>query len=111
MAPVWRAIKVDLNNSLKAGGRNGKSDGGLQLRRHRLRGLHVVSELTLYLMLLIGAGLLVRSFVPLRSVPPGFSTDGILTLQIAADDPKYRLPKRLLISMERSKGESLDSLV
>ena len=62
LAPVWRAIKVDLNSSLKAGGRSGQSDGGLHLKRHRLRGLLVVSELALSLMLLIGAGLLVRSF-------------------------------------------------
>jgi putative ABC transport system permease protein len=55
-----------------------------------LRGLLVISELTLSLMLLIGAGLLVRSFVRLQSVPPGFSTAGVLTMQIAANDPKYR---------------------
>ena len=46
--------------------------------------------MTLSLMLLIGAGLLVRSFVRLQSVPPGFSTAGVLTMQIAANDPKYR---------------------
>ena len=39
LAPVWRAIKVDLNTSLKAGGRSGQTDGGLHLKRHRLRGL------------------------------------------------------------------------
>jgi putative ABC transport system permease protein len=55
-----------------------------------LRGLLVISELTLSLMLLIGAGLLVRSFVRLQSVPPGFSTAGVLAMQIAANDPKYR---------------------
>jgi predicted permease len=96
LAPVWRAIHLDLNNSLKAGGRSGQSDGGLRLRRHRLRGLLVVSELTLSLMLLIGAGLLVRSFVRLQSVPPGFSTAGVLTMQIAANDPKYRDEKALI---------------
>jgi predicted permease len=90
LAPVWRAIKVDLNTSLKAGGRSGQSEGGLHLRRHRLRGLLVVSELTLSLMLLIAAGLLVRSFVRLQSVPPGFRTDGVLTMQVAANDPKYK---------------------
>jgi predicted permease len=95
LAPVWRAIKVDLNTSLKAGGRSGQSDGGLHLRRQRLRGLLVVSELTLSLMLLIGAGLLVRSFVRLQSVPPGFSTDGVLTMQVAANDPKYKDDKAL----------------
>jgi len=90
VAPVWRAIKVDLNTSLKAGGRSGQSDGGLQVSRHRLRGLLVVSELTLSLMVLIGAGLLVRSFVRLQSVPPGFRTQGVLTMQVAANDPKYK---------------------
>ncbi len=93
VAPVWRAVKVDLNTSLKAGGRSGQSDGGLHLRKHSLRGLLVVSELTLSLMLLIGAGLLIRSFVRLQSVPPGFTTDHVLTMEVAATGPKYREDK------------------
>ena len=95
LAPVWRAINVDLNTSLKAGGRSGQSEGGLHLRRHRLRGLLVVSELTLSLMLLIGAGLLVRSFVRVQGVPPGFNPQGVLTMQVAANDPKYKDDKAL----------------
>src|SRR4029077_20908118 len=75
LAPIWLAVKVDLNTSLTAGGRSGQSDGGLHLRRHRLRSLLVVSELALSLMLVIGAGLLVRSFVRLQNVPPGFTTN------------------------------------
>jgi predicted permease len=90
IAPVWRAIKVDLNTSLKAGGRSGQSEGGLHLRRHSLRGLLVVSELTLSLVLLIGAGLLIRSFVRLQSVPPGFTTDHVLTMEVAAAGKKYQ---------------------
>ncbi len=90
LAPVWRAVKVDLNTSLKAGGRSGQSDGGLHLRRHRLRSLLVVSELAFSLMLVIGAGLLVRSFVRLQNVPPGFTTDRVLTMQVAANGVKYR---------------------
>src|SRR5690242_1936982 len=90
VAPVWRAIKVDLNTSLKAGGRSGQSDGGLYLKRRSLRGLLVVSELTLSLMLLIGAGLLIRSFVRLQSVSPGFTTDHVTTMEVAASGPKYR---------------------
>jgi predicted permease len=89
-APVWRAIKVDLNASLKAGGRSGQSDGGLYLKTRSLRGLLVVSEVTLSLVLLIGAGLLIRSFVRLQSVPPGFTTDHVLTVEVAAGGPKYR---------------------
>ena len=89
VAPVWRAIKVDLNTSLKAGGRSGQSGGGLHVRRHSLRGLLVVSELTLSLLLLIGAGLLLRSFVRLQNVPPGFTTDRVLTMEVGAAGPKY----------------------
>jgi predicted permease len=87
IAPAWRALKVDLNTSLKSGGRSGQTDGGLRLARNRLRGLLVVSELALSLMLLIGAGLLIRSFVRLQSVPPGFATDHILTMQVALSSP------------------------
>ncbi|MGB7026124.1 MAG: ABC transporter permease, partial [Candidatus Acidiferrum sp.] len=93
VAPVWRAIKVDLNSSLKSGGRSGQNDGGLRLRRHSLRGLLVVSELTLSLMLLIGTGLLIRSFVRLQSVPPGFTTDHVLTMEVAAAGKKYQNDK------------------
>jgi predicted permease len=90
LAPAWRAIRLDPNSSLKGGGRSGQSDGGLYLRRHRLRGLLIISELAISLVLLIGAGLLIRSFVRLQSVPPGFSADHVLTMQIMANDPRYR---------------------
>jgi predicted permease len=93
LAPAWRAVNVDLNTSLKAGGRSGHGDSGLGLARHRLRGLLVVSELALSLMLLIGAGLLIRSFVRLEGVPPGFTSDHVLTMRIAATGPKYREDK------------------
>ena len=96
LAPVWRAIKVDLNTSLKSGGRSSQSDGGLGVGRHRLRGLLVVCELALSLMLLIGAGLLIRSFVELQNVPPGFATDHVLSMQVAAAGPKYRQSKAVI---------------
>ena len=58
-------------------------------------------------MLLIGAGLLVRSFVRLQSVPPGFTTDHVLTMQVAASDPKYREDrKRWPVSTRKSKAAS-----
>jgi len=96
LAPAWRAINVDLNTSLKAGGRSGQSGGSLRLARHRLRGLLVVSELALSLMLLIGAGLLVTSFVRLQRVPPGFTSDHVLTMQVAANGAKYREDKAVV---------------
>jgi len=93
VAPLWRALKVDVNSSLKAGGRSGQGEGGLHLRRHSLRGLLVVSELTLSLMLLIGAGLLIRSFVRLQSVPPGFNTHQVVTMEVAAAGREYQNDK------------------
>jgi predicted permease len=96
LAPAWRAMKVDLNTSLKSGGRSGQTDSGLRLARHRLRGLLVVSELALSLMLVIGAGLLIRSFVRLQGVPPGFSTDYVLSMQVVASGPKYKEDKAVV---------------
>ncbi len=90
LAPAWRAIKVDLNTTLKAGGRGGQGETGLRLSRHQLRGLLVISELALSLVLLVGAGLLVHSFVKLQNVPPGFSTDHILTMEVAVTGPNYK---------------------
>ena len=95
LAPAWRAIKLDPNSSLKAGGRGAKSDGGLYMKRHRLRGLLVASELALSLVLLIGAGLLIRSFARLQSVAPGFTADNVLSMQFVVSDPKYHDQKVL----------------
>ena len=53
----------------------------------------MISELAFSLTLLIGAGLLVRSFARLQSVHPGFTIDRVLTMQIAANDPKYHEDK------------------
>jgi predicted permease len=104
LAPLWRAVQVDLNTSLKAGGRSGQTDGGLRLRRHGLRGLLAVSELALSLMLVIGAGLLVRSFVRLQNVPPGFTTDRVLTMQVAANGAKYREQKAVVQFYKEIEG-------
>ena len=90
LAPVWRAVRLDVNRSLKAGGRSGRSEGGILATGRQFRGLLVISELALSLMLLTGAGLLIRSFVRPQSVTPGFSTDHILSMRVAASGPKYR---------------------
>ncbi len=77
LAPVYQAFRADVNAPLKDEGRG--DTGG---HRNRLRHLLVVSEVALALVLLIGAGLLIKSFSRLTDVNPGFGTDGVLTFQV-----------------------------
>jgi predicted permease len=89
LAPAIRAARVDLNTALKAGGRTQQSEGGFGTSRRRLRSLLVVSELALSLMLLIGAGLLVRSFVRLQAVPPGFNPENVVSMRVGASGRQF----------------------
>ena len=85
LAPALTAARQNLNETLKEGGtRTGMTRG-----RHRLRASLVVSELALALVLLAGAGLLVRSFLRLLTVDPGFNPQNLLTLKIALVGGKY----------------------
>jgi putative ABC transport system permease protein len=85
MAPAFEATRVKLQESLKEGS---KSIGG-GTRSHRLRGAFVVTEIALALVLLVGAGLLVRSFNRLQSVDPGFNPNNVLTMRISLPTRKY----------------------
>jgi predicted permease len=89
LAPALRASRVDLNTALKAGGRS-SSSGGLRVRRDKLRGALVIAELAVSLTLLAGAGLLIRSFVRLLNVPPGFNPEKVISMRIAAYGPKFK---------------------
>ena len=79
LAPALGASKLDLNDTLKEGGRGGTVGAG----RQRVRSALIVSEVALSLVLLIGAGLLVRSFIGIQEVDPGFNAENLLTMQIA----------------------------
>jgi predicted permease len=79
-----------LNSALKAGGRASQGDGGFRISRHRLRSLLVAGELAFSLMLLIGAGLLVRSFSGLQAVRPGFNPEHVISGALTLTGPKYR---------------------
>jgi predicted permease len=82
LAPALRAANVDLNTALKAGGRSAQGDGGFGSSRRRLRSLLVVAEVAISLMLLIAAGLLVKSFVRLQNVSPGFDPGGVISMRL-----------------------------
>jgi predicted permease len=88
LAPALRAVKADVNSALKAGGRS-QGDSGLTASRRHLRGMLVVSELAFSLVLLIGAGLLIRSFVGLQRVPPGFNPDHVISMQLSVNGQRF----------------------
>jgi predicted permease len=85
LAPALQSSRLDVNESLKEGGR-GSTEG---LRRNRTRSLLVISEIALSLVLLIGAGLLIRSFIALLNTSPGFDTNAILTVDIPLSRSRY----------------------
>ena len=77
LAPAWQATRIDLQTVLKDGGRTESGSG-----RQRLRQALVVAEMALAIVVLIGAGLLVRSFVTLQQADPGFRAQSGLALEI-----------------------------
>ena len=85
LAPALQASKTDLAESLKEGGRGGSAGGA----RTRLRAALVVSEVALSLVLLVGAGLLVKSFRQLLSTDPGFSPARVLAVRVALNTKRF----------------------
>ena len=92
LIPAVEATRVDLNESLKEGGKN---IGG-SARSHRLRSAFVVTEIALALVLLIGAGLLIKSFSRLRAVDPGFDAGNVLTMTVSVPPWKYDTDRKIV---------------
>jgi putative ABC transport system permease protein len=90
LAPAIESSRLNLNEALKEGGRGGTHDG----RTTRLRNLFVVAEIALALILLIGSGLMIKSFLRLQTVDPGFRTDNLLTARVLLPDTKYKEPEQ-----------------
>jgi putative ABC transport system permease protein len=89
LAPALWASRPNLNESLKEGGRSADAGG-----RRSLRGLLVLSEIALAVPLMIGAGLLLRSFNRLQQVNPGFNPHSVLTMLVPLPASKYEKPEQ-----------------
>jgi putative ABC transport system permease protein len=85
LAPAFEATRLNLHESLKEGGKN--IGGGM--RSHWLRNFLVILEIALALVLLVCAGLLIRSFVRLQGVDPGFNAQNVLTMRVNLPGRKY----------------------
>ena len=91
LLPALRAARPDLTDSLK----EGTSGAGTGHARQRLRAALVISEIALAVVLVVGAGLLIRSLWRLRAVNPGFDPQGLVTFFISPPPPRAQDPARL----------------
>lgn len=85
LVPAFEALRFNFNDSLKEGGKNIGGSVGSQ----RFRNAFVVTQVSLALLLLVGAGLLLKSFNRLQSVDPGFNPRNLLTLRVSLPLQKY----------------------
>ena len=107
LAPALRAAALNLSDSLKEGER-GSSEG---IGRNRLRSLLVASEFTIALVLLAGAGLMIRSFLAIQTIDPGFNPHHLLSAVVSVSGTKAAEPgarpifyQQLLAQIRRVPG-------
>jgi len=84
--PAFAASRTDLNSSLK----ESSNRSGTGFRQSKTRSLLVISEVSLALVLLVGSALLIRTFLALRGVNPGFSSHNVLTLEMSLTGDRYQ---------------------
>ena len=88
LAPVFQASKIDLNEHLKESGSSVTSEAG----RHRMRNGLVISEVCFAVLLLVGAGLLLRTFINVLNVDVGFDSHNVLEAMLSLPHYKYKTP-------------------
>jgi predicted permease len=93
LIPAWRASRIDVNAALKEAGRGAGSRGPRDMVRSTL----VAVQVALALVLLVGAGLLIRTAIEMQRVAPGFDPAGVFTGRVLLPTTKYRDPAALLL--------------
>ena len=88
VVPAWQTTRSEVNEALKDGGRGSSLGRG----RNKARSFLIVSEIALSLVLLIGAGLMIKSFIRLAHVKPGFETANIATTRLSLPTAQYGTP-------------------
>src|SRR5262249_55319146 len=95
LVPAWQASRADVHETLKEGAR------GTSGSSHRMRNVLVVAEIALSLVLLAGAGLMLRSFFRVLRADPGFDPEGVLTATIPVSPTKYNEPAKMRAFSDR----------
>ena len=109
LAPARRASLTDMQSTLQATSRSSAGVSAVWGRGNGLRHLLVVTELALCAMLLLASGLLIRSFLRAKGVPPGFNSQNVLTLELTMSGPKYK-DKPALWAAYHELWQQLESL-
>jgi putative ABC transport system permease protein len=105
LIPAIHASRTDLNITLKESG----SRSGTGLRQNKARSVLVVTEIALALVLLVGSALLIRTYLALRTVKPGFDAHNILTMDMSLEGPKFQKAAGVA-RLERDGVERLEGL-
>jgi len=107
LVPAWAASRGGVGDALKEGGRSATAGSA----RQRLRSAFVVAEFAVALILLVAAGLLIKTFWKLRSVEPGFNPDHLMTMRVELPETRYkdvapqtRFRKQVLAGMNSMPG-------
>ena len=88
LVPALQSSRADLSSTLKESGNR----SGTGLRHNKTRALLVTTEMALAVVLLIGAALLIRSFIAIRQVNPGFDAHNVLTMRMSLTGPQFEKP-------------------
>jgi predicted permease len=101
LVPALRASRLDLNDVLREGGRSGTGSSAWGLGHNQLRRLLISTEIALSLVLLIGAGLLIRSYQRITNANPGFDPTNVLSFRVALPGFKYKTPDDITAFYQR----------